>query len=270
MAGIGTGIGTGIAIAGLVMSAGGAAISLSQASKQRKLIREAELEAEAAMERARKMINTNYLEGLSLPMQSYELGRENLASVGAQALQAGVEGDQRGAAATAGRVQMAQQAGEQQISASQEQAMFNLQKQAAVEDARLQGVAANIELGGVLGAQQSAADATAAKQAAISQAASQVGQVGMSLIGNEDINPLYKGNRNALQATKNYSSQKIGDNTYSNELIANSPSRFGMLNGQQVYLPSVFDSTQAQQNLMNSFMLPAQPPQLLPTFLMNN
>ena len=192
MAGIGTGIGTGIAIAGLVMSAGGAAISLSQASKQRKLIREAELEAEAAMERARKIINTNYLEGLSLPMQSYELGRENLASVGAQALQAGVEGDQRGAAATAGRVQMAQQAGEQQISASQEQAMFNLQKQAAVEDARLQGVAANIELGGVLGAQQSAADATAAKQAAISQAASQVGQVGMSIIGNENINPLYK------------------------------------------------------------------------------
>ena len=243
MAGIGTGIGTGIAIAGLVMSAGGAAISLSQASKQQKLIRQAELEAEAAMERARKIINTNYLEGLSLPMQSYELGRENLASAGAQALQAGVEGDQRGGAATAGRVQMAQQAGEQQISASQEQAMFDLQKQAAVEDARLQGVAANIELGGVLGAQQSATDATKAKQAAISQAAFQVGQVGMSLIGNEDINPL------------------------SNQLMANSPSRFGMLNGQQVYLPSVFDSTQAQQNLMNSFMIPAQP---LPTPLMNN
>ena len=257
-------------IAGLVLSAGGSGISISQASKQRKLIRQAEEEAEAAMERARKMINTNYLEGLSMPTQSYELARENLASAGAQALQSAIEGDQRGAAATAGRVQMAQQAGQQQISSAQEERMFEIQKEIAKEDARLQGVAANIELGGVLGAQQSAADATAAKQAAISQAASQVGQVGMSLIGNEDINPLYKGNRKALQAAKNYSSQKIGDNTYSNELIANSPSRFGMLNGQQGYLPSVFDSTQAQQNLMNSFMLPAQPPQLLPTFLMNN
>ena len=202
-------------IAGLVLSAGGSGISISQASKQRKLIRQAEEEAEAAMERARKMINTNYLEGLSLPMQSYELGRENLASVGAQALQAGVEGDQRGAAATAGRVQMAQQAGQQQISSAQEERMFEIQKEIAKEDARLQGVAANIELGGVLGAQQSAADATAAKQAAISQAASQVGQVGMSLIGNEDINPLYKGNRKALKAAENYSSQKIGDNTLS-------------------------------------------------------
>ena len=179
-------------IAGLVLSAGGSGISISQASKQRKLIRQAEEEAEAAMERARKMINTNYLEGLSMPTQSYELARENLASAGAQALQSAIEGDQRGAAATAGRVQMAQQAGQQQISSAQEERMFEIQKEIAKEDARLQGVAANIELGGVLGAQQSAADATAAKQAAISQAASQVGQVGMRLIGNEDINPLYK------------------------------------------------------------------------------
>lgn len=254
-------------IAGLVLSAGGAGMSISQASKQQKLIKQAEGEAEAAMERARKMINTNYLEGLSMPTQSYELARENLASAGAQALQSAIEGDQRGGAATAGRVQMAQQAGQQQISAAQEERMFEIQKEIAKEDARLQGVAANIELGGVLGAQQSAADATAAKQAAISQAASQVGQFGMGLIGNEDINPLYKKNRNALQAAENYSSQQIGDNTYSNELMANSPSRFGTLNGQQVYLPSVFDSTQAQQNLMNSFMIPAQP---LPTPLMNN
>ena len=179
-------------IAGLVLSAGGAGMSISQASKQRKLIRQAEEEAEAAMERARKMINTNYLEGLSMPTQSYELARENLASAGAQALQSAIEGDQRGAAATAGRVQMAQQAGQQQISSAQEERMFEIQKEIAKEDARLQGVAANIELGGVLGAQQSAADATAAKQAAISQAASQVGQFGMGLIKNEKINPLYK------------------------------------------------------------------------------
>lgn len=267
MAGIGTGIGTGIAIAGLVMSAGGTALSLSQASKQKKLIAQADAAAEAAMERARKMINTNYLEGLSIPKEAYELEREQLAVAGAQALQAGVEGEGRGAAATAGRVQMAQQAGQRQIAAAQEQAMFDLQKQAAAEDARIQSVAANIELGGVQGAQQAVADATAARQAAIGQAASQMGQLGMGLIGNENINPLYKKDRNVLQAAKNYSSQQIGGNTYSNELIANSPSRFGMLNSQQVYLPSVFDSTQGQQNLMNSFIAPVQP---LPTPLMNN
>ena len=115
--------------------------------------------------------------------------------------------------------------------------------------------------------QQAVADATAARQAAIGQAASSAGQLGMSIIGNENINPLYKGNRKALQAAKNYSSKQIGGNTYSNELIANSPSKFGMLNSQQVYLPSVFDSTQGQQNLMNSFIAPVQP---LPTPLMNN
>ena len=182
----------GIAIAGTLIAGTGLAMSLTQASRQKQLIAEAEGEANAAMERARKIVNTNYLEGLSIPKEAYELEREQLAVAGAQALQAGVEGEGRGAAATAGRVQMAQQAGQRQIAASQEQAMFDLQKQAAAEDARLQSVAANIELGGVQGAQQAVADATAARQAAIGQAASSAGQLGMSIIGNENINPLYK------------------------------------------------------------------------------
>lgn len=215
-------------IAGLVLTAGGIGMSVAQASKQQKLIRQAEGEAEAAMERARKMINTNYLEGLSMPTQSYELARENLASAGAQALQSAIEGDQRGGAATAGRVQMAQQAGQQQISAAQEERMFEIQKEIAKEDARLQGVAANIELGGVLGAQQSAADATAAKQAAISQAASQVGQFGMGLIGNEDINPLYQREKESNNRFNTLSSGVVVDNKALRNSVINPTQRTGI------------------------------------------
>ena len=44
----------------------------------------------------------NYLEGLAIAKEPYELEREALLQTGAAALQAGVEGETRGAAATSG------------------------------------------------------------------------------------------------------------------------------------------------------------------------
>jgi hypothetical protein len=127
------------------------------------------------MAAARKKLEVNYLAGLSIAKEPYELARENLLQGSAAALQAGVEGETRGAAATAGQVLMAQQAqaGQQRVSMSQE--MNRLQELAAREESRLQQQRVDLDLGEAKGAQQAAADyqaaADAAKSGAIKSAA---------------------------------------------------------------------------------------------------
>ena len=102
-------------IVSLAATAATTAGSFIQASKQKKLQKEAEAEADRALADARKKLDVNFYEGLSIQKEPYELAREALLSSGAQAIQAGVEGSERGAAATAGRVQMAQQQGQREI-----------------------------------------------------------------------------------------------------------------------------------------------------------
>ena len=113
---------TGALIASAAIQAGTSAAGFAQAGKARKEMKKAEAEADKAMAAARKKLEVNYLAGLSIAKEPYELARENLLQGSAAALQAGVEGETRGAAATAGQVLMAQQAqaGQQRASMSQE------------------------------------------------------------------------------------------------------------------------------------------------------
>ena len=91
-------------IALATVSAAGSAFSFAEAGKQNKLAREAQRDAAKALEEAKKKLEVNMMRGLSIAKEPYELEREALLQAGASALQAGVEGDPRGAAATAGRV----------------------------------------------------------------------------------------------------------------------------------------------------------------------
>ena len=136
--------GVGFAIAGTVLAAAGTGLSFAQAGKQNKLRKEAEKEAAKSLERAREIMGTNYLEGLALPKEAYEREREAILSSGAQALQAAQEAETRGAAATAGRVQMAQQAGQRQIATAQADRLLELEKLGRAEEARLQQGLANL------------------------------------------------------------------------------------------------------------------------------
>ena len=81
---------TALAIGGLAVSAGSAGMSFAQAGKQRKLQREAEADAEAAMTEARKKLDVNFYEQLAIQKEPYELAREAALVQGAEALQAGV------------------------------------------------------------------------------------------------------------------------------------------------------------------------------------
>lgn len=143
--------------------------SFVQAGKQRKLQEKAEAEADKALADARKRLGVNYAEGIGIQKEAYELEREALIAAGAQALQAGAEGELRGAGATAGRVQMAQQEGQRKIATAMGQEMLGLEKAAAAEDARIAGQLASLDLEEVRGAQLAARDAQEARAAAIQQ-----------------------------------------------------------------------------------------------------
>ena len=200
---------TAIAVAGLAVSAGSAGLSFAQAGKQRKLQRQAQQDAQKAMQEARKKLEVNYYDQLAIQKEPYELEREALLSAGAQAIEAGQESE-RGAAATAGRVQLAQQQGQRQIAGAMGQEMLGLEKLSAQEESRLRDMGVQLDLGEVQGAQMAARDAQRAAAAATTQ-----GMQGLQSLGQQVIQmaPLYDktaSSRLASQIDKTAMGDKYG------------------------------------------------------------
>ena len=74
---------TALTIASLAATAATTTGSFIQASKQKKLQQKAEREADKALADARKKLDVNFYEGLSIQKEPYELAREALLSSGA-------------------------------------------------------------------------------------------------------------------------------------------------------------------------------------------
>lgn len=156
------------AVTSAVIAVGSTAYSFAQAAKQNKQARQAEAEAAKAMADARKKLDVNYMEALSVNMQPYEMAREAAVSAGAQQIEAARESE-RGVAATAGRLQMAQTEAQQQVRAAMGQELSALEKATAEEESRLRDVGVQLDLEEVQGAQQKAADLQAASAQSIMQ-----------------------------------------------------------------------------------------------------
>ena len=181
-------VATAIAVGGLALSAATTANSFIQAGKQKKAQRAAEDAAAEAMAEAKKKLEINYADELAIKKEPYELQREAMLSQGAQAIEAGVESE-RGAAATAGKIQMAQneaQAGirtemgkemdaiqAQQIAEDSRlrdsKEMDAIQAQQIAEDSRLRDLGVQLDLGEAEGAQNAARSAEEASTAATAQ-----------------------------------------------------------------------------------------------------
>jgi len=183
-------------IVGVALSAVGTGLSFAQAGKAKRAARDAESKAAEQMRLARKRLDINYLDELAIQKEPYELAREAALQQGATALEAAREGDQRGVAATAGRLEVAQDAAQGQIRAQMGREMSNLDRLAAEEDARLRDLNVQLDLGEVQGFQSQAANQEALANQAMMQgfqgAVNTVSQ-GASLI------PLYQQNKAAQQ-----------------------------------------------------------------------
>ena len=177
---------TGAAI-GLATTGISTAMSFTQAAKQQQLYRQANAKAEQAMQEARKKLEVNYMDQLSIMKEPYELQRQAMLVQGAQSMEAAREAD-RGAAATAGRLQAMQNEQQQGIRTAMGQELMALEKLSADEESRLRDIGVQLDLGEVQGAQLAAADAQQARSAAMSQ-----GFQGLGMMANyaAEMVPLY-------------------------------------------------------------------------------
>jgi vacuolar-type H+-ATPase subunit H/type II secretory pathway pseudopilin PulG len=192
------GVATAIAIGGLVVSAATTTKSFIDAGKQNKLKKEADQDAKNAMDAARKKLEVNYYDLMAVKKEPYELEREAMLSQGAQAIEAGQE-QERGAAATAGRVQMAMNEGQSGIRTAMGKEMTDIEKLQLGEDSRLRDVGVQLDLGEAEGAQAAARDAQQAAAAATSQAwqgVASTAQQGLAMVS------LYPKTASARQAAK--------------------------------------------------------------------
>ena len=150
-------IGAVIATSVAVASAGlGTYMSFSQASQAKKKQAKAEAMVKDKMSQARKKLETNYMDVLSINKEPFERQREALLSAGAQALEAGIESE-RGGLATAGRLLAAQNEAQGQVRDAQSERLFDLEAAQAEEDSRLRDIGVQLDLGEVAGAQEAAA-----------------------------------------------------------------------------------------------------------------
>ena len=181
------------AAAGLAGTAVSTGMSFAQAGKQRQLQKKAEVEASKALSEAKKELSVNYSEALGIQKEPYQLEREALISAGAQAIEAGREGE-RGAAETAGRIYALQQQGQQQIASQMGAELTALDKATAVEDAKLRDARANLSL-----AEAEGAGVAASRAANAANQATMQGVAGVASMAQQAANfvPLYSQSQSA-------------------------------------------------------------------------
>jgi hypothetical protein len=154
-------IGAGVALAS-------AAKSFSDAAKQKKAQKEAEAAGAAAMKAARQKLDKNMYESLAVNKEPYEMAQETIIAQGAQATEAARESE-RGVAATAGAVQQATNEATAGLRTQMGTELMDIQEKVVTEDANLQKLQANLDVGEAEGAAQAAADLQAASAASLSQ-----------------------------------------------------------------------------------------------------
>ena len=184
-----TAIGGAAVSTGAVVAAGigagttlyGGAKSFSDANKARKRGEAAERASDKAIEEAKRRVDVNAYEQLSIAKEPYELMRDALLTQGATGMQAGVEGETRGAAATAGRMQMAQNLRQGQVRGEMGQRMDEINKLVADEDKRRQQQLAGIAMEEAAGAQLAVRDAEEDRANYIAQGVGTLGSIAEGL-----------------------------------------------------------------------------------------
>lgn len=211
---------------GLATTAATTTMSFVQAGKQKKAQRQAERDADEAMANAKKKLDVNFYAAQSIKKEPYELEREALLAQGAEAIQAGVESE-RGAAATAGRVQLAQQQGQAGIRSAMGQEMTALENKQLGEESRLRDIGVQLDLGEVSGAQLAAANAAELSAQATQQGFQGVTSMGQQaaqfipLFAKQDVDAL--GNPVSLRPTKGKYALPKMQNTNTNPLANANP-----------------------------------------------
>tara|TARA_R110000851_G_scaffold198021_2_gene349172 strand:- start:577 stop:1554 length:978 start_codon:yes stop_codon:yes gene_type:complete len=187
-----------MAIASLATQALSSGFSFAQGIREKKLMKEAQREADIALREAEGFLEKNQYENLSVPKQDIALARANVDARNQATLQAAQEQGQRGVAAVGGQIGQAQSQQELQLLAQAEQREAAKAQLVAQEEAQTDEQLASLRINTAEGAQQAASDAYAMGNAFMGDAATSalgVLETGLS------IPDLYKGKKTGLDTT---------------------------------------------------------------------
>ncbi len=187
-----------MAIASLATQALSSGFSFAQGIREKKLMKEAQREADIALREAEGFLEKNQYENLSVPKQDIALARANVDARNQATLQAAQEQGQRGVAAVGGQIGQAQSQQELQLLAQAEQREAAKAQLVAQEEAQTDEQLASLRINTAEGAQQAATDAYAMGNAFMGDAAtSALGVLETGLA----IPDLYKGKKTGLDTT---------------------------------------------------------------------
>lgn len=238
---------------GLAVTAATTAASFAQAAEQNAAKRKAEESAAKSMMEARKKLEVNYYEQLGIQKEPYELARRELLSQGALATQQLAEGDPRALAAGVGRVQLAQQLGQEKVATAMQQEKAALDKLVAGEESRLRDLGTQLDLQEVMGAQQAMSDAARAEAMAIQQ-----GMAGVTSLAGQvaSLAPLYsktEGAKSFNRLEKAYGQAKGGASSQ-DFMKAVDPSTLNLNQSQKQILNSAGSIGAMDANQYRDFM----------------
>ena len=162
------GLATGLAIAGLTITAGTTANSFIQAGREKKNQLKYESDADKALADARRALEVNHAKLRSIKKDPYEKERLAMLSAGEQVLSSAQDSD-RGAASAAGQVMIGGQVTQSNITDRQSDELINIENAILEEESRLRDVGVGLDLQEIQGAQQAAADARNASAQAKAQ-----------------------------------------------------------------------------------------------------
>jgi len=231
--------GTVIGAVGTLTSVG---MNLSAAAQQSKAQSAAEQAAADAAAKAEAEYQREFAGGVQLPMEAYQqAGREGTAQQ-MQALQALQESDTRSLAAGVGKVQAAATEAQTGITEQMRQDLFSLESAQMQEKMSNRDQIARMNEERAMGAQKAAANAQAAKTAAITGAISGVASLGEQVVKaaplfkekkEEDLSGVTIGNTTGMGSTMNSNFQSPSSNRFG--APAPAPQAFGPQNAYGIF-----------------------------------
>ncbi len=162
------------AIIGIGTAAVATSMSLKQAADAKAAAEQADIDAKKLLDQAKKNIEKNYMEELTVPLDAFEAASKENIALQNQSIQAIREGDQRGVN-VGGVTQLGQNAAEQRrIAMGKELSDLEKLKIQSKEDIRDEIV--SMDVAGAADANLRARDAQEARTAAMANAVNAVGQ----------------------------------------------------------------------------------------------
>lgn len=197
MSGIAAAIGAGVAVLGT-------GFQIAQGLKQGKMAKDAQRASAAALAQAKQRLDVNRLEGVQVPLESYERMMREMTAQQKQSLTSLQEADERTLAAGMGKLYAAASGETEKAREKMGEALYDRDKMIAKEEARIDRALASISLEEAIGFEKEAAQR---EEAAAMNFAGAISGLGQAASLYQQSRPLYSARQGQLGAAQAYQDQ---------------------------------------------------------------